>query len=145
MFGTNCKWCFVILKLLNKFFHNQFLIFLCTGGIAAFVNFASRIFLNSWMSFGLAVIVSYVLGMVVAFILFKLVVFKQDGDIIKSLIKFILVNIIGIIITYYISIYVYSYLKNYDILFVKEISHFLGLSITAITSFVGHKYFSFKK
>ena len=93
----------------------------------------------------MAVILSYILGMIVAFILFKVIVFKQDVDIIKSLIKFIIVNIIGILLTYYISICVYSYLKSYDILFVKEFSHFLGLSITAFTSFIGHKYFSFKK
>ena len=29
-------------------------------------------------------------------------------------------------------------------LFVKEISHFVGISVPAISSFIGHKYFSFE-
>ena len=45
---------------------------------------------------------------------------------------------------YYVSVYMYFILKNYDIMFVKEIAHFVGISVPAISGFIGHKYFSFK-
>ena len=132
------------MNILRKMFHNQFVIFLFTGGIAALVNFVSRIILNLWISFEASVVIAYIIGMVVAYLLFRKIVFKKDVPIIKSSIKFVIVNIVGIILTYYVSVYMYFILKNYDIMFVKEISHFVGISVPAISSFIGHKYFSFK-
>ena len=124
--------------------HNQFVIFLFTGGIAAMVNFISRIILNFWLSFELSIVLAYMLGMIVAYILFRKVVFKKEVSILKSSIKFVIVNIVGIVLTYYVSVGVYALIKDFDLIFNREIAHFIGISVPAITSFIGHKYFSFR-
>ena len=49
----------------------QFLIFLLTGGIAAFSNILSRLGLSKILKFELAIIISYLIGMLIAYILAK--------------------------------------------------------------------------
>lgn len=123
--------------------NNQFIYFLFTGGIAATTNFISRIILNNWLTFEVSVVISYIIGMIVAYILFRKLVFKSSVSIFSSSIKFVVVNLIGILLTYYVSVFMYSFLKDIPIPFTKEISHCIGILTPAITSFVGHKYFSF--
>ena len=61
--------------MIRQFASRQFVAFLVTGGIAALVNFGSRIVLNHWMPFPVAVVVAYLLGMVTAFVLARAFVF----------------------------------------------------------------------
>jgi putative flippase GtrA len=57
--------------MINRFFSKQFLVFLATGGIAALINFLSRILYSNWLDFSLAVFLAYITGMITAFILAK--------------------------------------------------------------------------
>ncbi|MCC4854038.1 GtrA family protein, partial [Vibrio lentus] len=83
----------------------QFLMFLCTGGFAAAVNFGSRIFFNQFMSFSSAIILAYVMGMITAFSLAKLFVFKESKhSAAKSAFYFTLVNIAAVIQTWAVSV-----------------------------------------
>ena len=45
------------------------MIFLLTGGIAAAVNFGSRIVYSNWLGFSTAVVLAYITGMITAFVL----------------------------------------------------------------------------
>ena len=125
----------------------QFILFLLTGGIAATVNFCSRIIFNLWISFSMAVILAYITGMVTAFILAKFLVFKESNQSLhQSIIFFILVNIIAILQTWIISMLLAYYLlpainiKN----FVREISHAVGIVVPVFSSYIGHKHWSFR-
>lgn len=133
--------------MIKHFFSEQFMRFLITGGIAAAVNFFSRIFYNQYCSFSIAVICAYLTGMITAFILAKLFVFNKTTQSVKrSAIFFIIVNIVAAAQTWLISMGL-----NYYILpafgvqkFVAEISSGIGIIFPVFTSYLGHKRWSFK-
>ena len=124
----------------------EFILFVAAGGFAALVNFVSRIIFNFWFSFEVSVVLAYLIGMITAYILTKIFVFKAKSvGLISSSIKFTIVNILAVLQTYFISVYLYYWLNNninFD--YNKEIAHFVGIAFPVITSYIGHKYYSFK-
>lgn len=134
--------------MLAAFKSRQFLIFLLTGGIAATVNFGSRIVYSQWYSFSTAIILAYLTGMLVAFILARIFVFKSASQTIRrSALFFIAVNLIAVMQTWLISIGLSHYLMPaFGITFlVKEIAHGVGVIFPVFTSYLGHKHWSFKE
>ncbi len=132
---------------MQQFLSRQFLLFLLTGGMAAVINFNSRIILNTWMSFSDAVILAYLIGMTTAFILAKCFVFTESQQTIhRSVVFFIIVNVAAILQTWVISISLAYYLlpRLGVTLYVREIAHLVGISVPIITSYVGHKHWSFR-
>jgi len=133
--------------VINQFFSKQFIGFLITGGIAAAVNFLSRIFYNQYCSFSIAVLFAYLTGMITAFILAKIFVFKSSAQTIKrSAIIFALVNILAAAQTWAISMGL-----NFYILpalgfqkYIAEIASAIGIAFPVFTSYLGHKRWSFK-
>ncbi len=132
----------------KHFLTPQFARFLLVGGIAAAVNFGVRILLSTFMSYGWAVFVAYLFGMTTAYFLSRIWVFEQSGrSIAEEAWYFTFVNIIAVIQVWFISVFLAEYLfprieiKNYS----EEIAHFIGLLVPVFTSFIGHKYISFKK
>ena len=124
----------------------EFILFVAAGGFAALVNFVSRIIFNFWFSFEVSVVLAYLIGMITAYILTKIFVFKAKSvGLVSSSIKFTIVNILAVLQTYFISVYLYYWLNN-NINFDdnKEIAHFVGIAFPVITSYIGHKYYSFK-
>lgn len=124
----------------------EFLHFLLVGGSAAAINFVSRIGFNEFFSYRVSIVLAYIVGMVVAFTLFKHFVFEKSGKhYIEEVKGFVFVNLLGILQVWIISVslaeYLFPYL-NYHF-YEKEIAHFIGLSIPAISSYFGHKHFSF--
>lgn len=134
--------------MLNSFFSKQFIIFILTGGLAAAVNFFSRIALNNYFDFSTSIILAYLLGMITAFCLAKLFVFKESQNTIgKSIFYFSAINVLAIIQTWCISMIMLhiilvhlSVTTSYD----KELSHAMGVIFPVFTSFIGHKYLTFK-
>ena len=124
----------------------EFILFVAAGGFAALVNFVSRIIFNFWLSFEVSVVLAYLIGMITAYILTKIFVFKAKSvGLVSSSIKFTIVNILAVLQTYFISVYLYYWLNNninFD--YNKEIAHFVGIAFPVITSYIGHKYYSFK-
>ncbi len=135
------------LLMIKIFKSTEFLAFLVAGGIAAVVNFGSRFFYNQYMSFGNAVIVAYITGMITAFTLSKLFVFKKSShSTFKEFYYFTLVNIVAVIQTYLISVGLANWFFptiNFT-LYPKAIAHAIGVAFPVFTSFVGHKYLSFR-
>jgi len=132
--------------MIKHFASRQFMVFLITGGIAAAVNFGSRILYNHWLSFSSAVITAYITGMITAYILAKLFVFKDTQQPIHlSIFFFVLVNVVAVAQTWLISMALYYYvLPHFGISqFAKELSHAVGVAIPVFTSYIGHKRWSF--
>ena len=79
--------------MMRSFMNRQFLGFLLTGGLAAAVNFGSRIVYNRWLDFSSAVVLAYLTGMVTAFILARSFVFTQSSQSVqRSAMFFVLVH-----------------------------------------------------
>lgn len=132
--------------MINDFFSKQFLYFLLSGGIAMVVNFLSRIVLNFWLSFSISVITAYIVGMITAFILMRLFVFnKTQKSLSHSAWVFVFVNLFAIL-----QVWVVSMSLNYYVLpwlnitfYAPEIAHLIGLAVPTISSYIGHKYWTF--
>jgi len=133
--------------VISQFFSKEFVSFLITGGIAAGVNFFSRIFYNQFYSFSSSVILAYLSGMVTAFFLAKIFVFKKSTQSFKrSAMIFALVNVVAATQTWVISMGLNYYVLPYlgVKIFVAEISSAAGIIFPVFTSYLGHKKWSFK-
>ena len=137
----------ILKKIINDYKNKQFILFIWAGGFAALVNYFSRFIFSLFVTFGIAVILAYITGMITSFVLNKLFVFKNSiHDTKRQFLYFSLVNILAIIQTYIISVglvyYIFPYYKiNY---FSEAIAHAIGVIFPVFTSFLGHKYLSFK-
>ena len=132
--------------MIGHFLSRQFLGFVLTGGIAAAVNFGSRILYNQWMDFSPAVVLAYLTGMVTAFILAKVFVFTRSRQSLqRSASFFVLVNLIAVAQTWLISMGLAFYLlpKLGVSQYVLEIAHAVGVAVPVFTSYLGHKRWSF--
>lgn len=132
---------------MTLFLSRQFLAFLITGGIAAAANFCSRIVYSTWLSFSIAIILAYFTGMITAFILARIFVFTESGRTLQSsAFYFALVNIVAVAQTWVISILLARHIlpaisvETYAL----EIAHAVGVIVPVFTSFIGHKYLTFR-
>ncbi|MBI1422856.1 MAG: GtrA family protein [Gammaproteobacteria bacterium] len=133
---------------MSRHLRKEFVNFLLVGGVAALVNFLARIVINRFVSFAVAVVLAYVVGMLTAFILSKLYVFEKSGrHHLHELRDFTIVNLFAAVQVWAISVglaeYVFPAIKFQ--FYAPEVAHLIGLSIPAVTSYFGHKYFSFRK
>jgi gtrA family protein len=133
--------------MIGAFRSRQFLVFLLTGGIAAAVNFGSRILYNQWMGFSAAIVLAYITGMVTAFVLARLFVFRDSQRALHhSALYFVLVNGVAVLQTWAISLLLADWLlpalgvRQY----MHELAHAAGVVVPVFTSYLGHKHLSFK-
>lgn len=130
------------------FFTRQFIVFILTGGFAAAVNFSSRFFYNTFVDFPMAVTFAYLTGMVTAFVLAKLFVFQSSShSTVKSAALFAMVNVFAFAQTWVVSMLLaYHLLPAMGIHeFDKAIASAVGISIPVFTSFIAHKYITFRE
>lgn len=124
----------------------QFLLFLIAGGIAAGVNFGSRIILSQWIHYVPAIVLAYCLGMITAFALNRALVFRDTSSALKRQVTwFVIVNLAAVVQTVAISLALARWLMptlGFD--FHNEtIAHAVGVAVPVVTSYLGHKHFSF--
>jgi putative flippase GtrA len=135
------------LGIKRKLASPQFLKFLVAGGVAAAVNFGSRIVFNHWMPFSAAIVVAYIVGMITAFVLTKLFVFTDSArPTWQSAVFFTLVNVIAVLQTWAVSVVLAYYVLPWLGItwHPKEIAHFVGVVVPVFTSYIGHKKLTFK-
>ena len=134
--------------MIKHFISRQFVLFLLTGGLAALVNFSSRIAYNRFVGYQIAIVLAYLTGMITAFILAKLFVFRESRQSVRrSAFYFLLVNLIAVAQTWGIvfcglAYYVLPYFGVEH--FVPEIAHAVGIGVPVFTSYFGHKRWSFQ-
>ena len=125
----------------------QFVKFVVAGGVAAVVNFGSRILLSRWMAYVPAIVVAYCIGMLTAFIINKLFVFQEsEGKLHHQVSWFVAVNVAAVLQTVVISVALAEYLLTYlGMSWHREaVAHAFGLAVPVFTSYVGHKYLTFR-
>ena len=125
----------------------QFIAFLITGGVAAIVNFSSRIVYSQWIDFSTSVILAYCTGMLTAFVLAKVSVFKESTrPLHHSAFYFVLVNLLAVAQTWLVSMWLLYYgLPAVGIQrFAAEFAHAIGVMVPVFSSYFGHKYLTFR-
>jgi len=128
--------------------NRQIAMFIVAGGLAACVNFFSRMLLSRWLDYSVAIVVAYLLGMITAFALNRLLVFKQVSHSMRhQVFWFSVVNLAAVTQTLLISLFLAKWLLP-SIGFTwhaQSVAHAVGVLVPVATSFVGHKYLSFKE
>ena len=126
----------------------RFALFLCAGGTAAAVNIASRIVINWFVSYEVAILAAYLCGMTTAYVLNKLVVFRsQDREIAHEYLRFALVNLVAVVQVWCVSVGLARLLFpaiGFD-WHAETVAHVIGVASPVYTSYLGHKHFSFGK
>ncbi len=124
----------------------QFLMFLIAGGVAAAVNFGSRVALSHWLDYVPSIVIAYCLGMATAFLLNRAMVFRQSANGLKHQIAwFIIVNLAAVLQTLGISLLLAQWLlPSLGVQFHNEtLAHAVGVAVPVLTSYFGHKHLSF--
>lgn len=121
--------------------------FLAAGAFAAGVNFGTRFAYSAVVAFPLAVGLAYLTGMVVAFYLMRGFVFgagtQSTG---QSAAMFFAVNMVGIAEVVTISVVLEKWvLASVGVEAHREaLAHAIAIPSVAVSSFWGHKHFSFR-
>jgi putative flippase GtrA len=123
--------------------------FAVCGGIAACANLGSRWLFSHRLPYPAAIVLAYMVGMLTAFLLFKFFVFDsaRSKRVLREALWFLAVNAFALLQTLAISIGLADCLfpwlgmrwHPYDI------AHGIGVAFPIMTSFFGHKYFTFSR
>jgi len=125
----------------------QFLSFVAIGGAAAAVNFVVRFPINWFTSYEVAIVIAYLIAMTTAFVLNRTFVFDgaAGGAWFYQYLRFAGVNVIALVQVFLVSVGLARLLFpaigfNW---YSDAVAHFIGLASPIVTSYWGHKYFSF--
>jgi putative flippase GtrA len=125
---------------------NRFIAFVLVGGLAAAVNVASRVALSMVLDYDLSIVIAYLCGMTTAYLLNRFYVFERSGRSVASeYVRFGLVNAVALAQVWLVSVILARHLFpavgfNWHAEF---IAHGIGVASPIVTSYFGHKYFSF--
>lgn len=126
----------------------QFVRFLVAGGLAAAANILSRIEFSRWVALPVAVVLAYLVGMAVAFVLMRTYVFRPHPgrDLHRQMVAFALVNIAAVIQTLLVTLLLADIILPWAGVrgHVDLIAHVAGVCVPIVTSFIGHKWWSFR-
>lgn len=126
----------------------RFVRFLFAAGSSVPVNILVRIGLSRVAPFEAAVVLAHLAGMAVAFTATKLLVFEPSGRAVGSeMIRFALVNMVSLAQTWIVAVGLVRFVfPATGMTYAPElVAHLTGLATTAVTSFLLHGHFSFRR
>lgn len=127
--------------------HSQFVRFVAAGALAAAVNFGSRFFYSLFSPFEYAVLFAFITGLTTGYLLSRFFVFDRGRhSTAKEMLLFVAVNMVALAQTWLLSIYLADYLLDNGVgsEMAYATAHLMGIIFPVITSYIGHKYFTFK-
>ena len=124
----------------------RFARFLLAGGTAAIVNIVSRIFINWFIPYEVAIVAAYLCGMITAYVLNKLFVFRSsDRRIAAEYARFALVNLLSVAQMWCVSVglarFVFPAVGFFW--YPETVAHIIGVASPVYIAYLGHRYFSF--
>ncbi|HTZ35134.1 MAG TPA: GtrA family protein [Stellaceae bacterium] len=125
---------------------SPFLRFLLSGGIAAAINIGARILVSRFIGYEAAVVVAYLIGMTAAYVLMLLFVFPASG---KSraheYLRFGLVNLVALVQVWLVSVGLarWAFPALGFAWHPDTVAHVVGVLSPVVTSYAGHKFFTF--
>jgi putative flippase GtrA len=126
----------------------RFARFLVVGGLAAGVNVLARYLLDPCMSYSAAIVLAYLAGMATAFLLAKWFVFEASGShALSEFARFGVVNVAAVAQVWVVSVGLAEWFFPWIGLQAHryDIAHVVGVAVPAVTSYFGHKYYSFAR
>lgn len=131
----------------------RFARFMFAGGVAAICNFGSRFIYSLFVDFGVAVVLAYSTGMAVAYALNKRFVFTTSSNPVHhEMTWFVLVNLFAVLQTWALSVYLAGVLPPFmplagaqGVALAEALAHMAGIMLPVFTSYLGHKYLTFRE
>ena len=124
----------------------QFLKFLVAAGLSVPVNLGSRVLLSRVMPYEAALVASHLCGMLTAFLLIRSFVFaRSNRRVSNELARFTVVNLVSLSVTWIVAVGLVRIVfprVGFDI-YPELVAHVAGLGIASLTSFYGHRRYSF--
>ena len=125
----------------------QFLRFVVVGGLAAVVNLVSRYFFSSFVTYEWAVALAFPCGLLTAFILSRSMVFEPSGRGVRYEFGwFLAINLAALVQVWGISVGLVRW--GFPAIgfewHPEEVAHLIGVGTPMITSYLGHKYLTFR-
>lgn len=122
--------------------------FVIAAGLSVPFNVASRVLFSIVLPFEIALILAHMVGMLVAYVLTRTFVFRSSlSRKSEELMRFAIVNIVSLLQTWVVAIallrLVFPYLSFAT--YPELCAHVIGLSTASVTSFFGHRMFSFQE
>ncbi|MEP7042432.1 MAG: GtrA family protein [Dokdonella sp.] len=121
--------------------------FLLVSSVAAIANFTARILFSLWLPYALAVVLAFFVGLGTAFLLNRRYVFRDAAnELHQQAFFFFAVNMLGLAQTLCVSLLLAKWLLPLLGLHwhVEELAHAVGIAAPTITSYLGHKHYSFR-
>lgn len=126
---------------------SRFVRFVLVSVVAAAANFGARIVFSAWCSYPIAVALAFPVGLATAFLLNRRFVFRGAvNPVHRQASWFVIVNLAGLVQTLLVSIVLARWLlpllgmRSH----VEELAHAVGIAVPVVTSYFGHKWFSFR-
>ena len=140
-------------KVFESLYATRFLRFLVAGGLAALVNFGSRFFYNIFVDFSAAVVLAFLSGLTVGYLLNKRYVFTASTNSVSQEIGWVvLINTLALAQTWGLSVYLVQLLPQFIAVdspgrsdMVEALAHGAGIMLPVFTSYIGHKYLTFRE
>lgn len=127
---------------MKKFVH-----FAIAGGIAALVNFVSRIAFSEVFSYEVAIVLAFPCGLTTAFVLNRAFVFPEgNDDLHKQVGWFVAINLLAVLQTLVISLLLAKIaFPAIGFTFHPEsVAHAVGIITPIFSSYIGHKKLTFR-
>lgn len=134
-------------RLFAFYVNGVFAKFLVAGGIAAGVNFASRLILQPLLDFGWAVVVAYLIGFATAFALNRIFVFPKSGKPMRVEIAwFLLFNLIAFPVVVVSAILLRDHLFRHFLpaSVAETLAHGCSILIPVFFNFAAHRLVTFR-
>lgn len=126
----------------------QFVIFAVAGGVAAGVNWLSRMGLAMFMPVEAAIVIAYLIGMTTAYALNRQFVFEKTGRTMASEYwRFGLVNVVALAQVWLVTMALLRFIfptVNFTWR-AEDVAHAIGVLSPIVTSYLGHRHFSFAR
>jgi putative flippase GtrA len=125
----------------------QFVRLLAAGGTAALANFGSRFLFSEFMAFEYAVVLAFFVGLGTGFILSRSYVFAPSQHAVHvEMTYYLFVNLLALLQTWLLSVYLAKILTpQLGQAMAQAVAHLAGIMLPVITSYFGHRYFTFKE
>ena len=124
----------------------QYLKFLVFAGMSVPVNLGSRLLFSRIMPYEAALVASHLCGMLAAFLLTRTFVFERsDRRMSNELARFTLVNVLSLTVTWVVAVGLLRIVfprVGFDT-YPELVAHIAGLGTASLTSFYGHRHYSF--
>ncbi|WP_457101026.1 GtrA family protein [Microbacterium sp. P5_E9] len=109
-------------------------------GYAVFAALATWVFADVYLGYLVSLVISYVIAITLAFVLYRRFVFVVKGNVVGDFIRFVSVYIVAILANAAALPLLVEVLRLHPLP-----AQAIVLIATTVLSFVGHKYFSFRR